>query len=313
MLKQTTQTITEEPTNSITKPYLPRFRQPNSIGDIYNAAKRALLTIKDNPDDENSEPFFKTIMIDTGQFERLLGTENTEEEIAFPACFIRFVNVRYLVSQQRVGEGRATMRIRFVLNQLNNQDAEFEIEPFAIFEQVNMAIQDAKDREPALQERCNLTFFDMPSSTNELQAYWVDYEVWFRITSAYKYRNWIERQVIVPPFTNWSDLACCGIDKPNAPEPTYNESSKIVSEPSLVTAMNFVHDLSRIGVGDSLALLLNVVPEEADLSAVNFSSSRPTVVSVDANGVATGLKPGSSRIRAYLDNGLEAFCTVYVV
>lgn len=311
MLKQTN--ITEESTNSTTELYLPKFCQPNSIGDIYNAAKRALLTIKDNPDDEDSEPFFKTIMVDTGQFERLLGTENTEEEIVFPACFIRFVNVRYLVSQQRVGEGRATMRIRFVLNQLNNQDAEFEIEPFAIFEQVNMAIQDAKDREPALQERCNLTFFDMPSSTRELQGYWVDYEVWFRITSAYKYRDWIEKQVIIPPFTNWDDLTCCGIDKPNDPKPTYGEVSKIVSGTSLVTAMNFVHDFANLGVGDSLPLLLNILPEDIDLSVINFASSRPTVVSVDVNGVVTGLKTGSSRIRAYLDNGIEAFCTVHVI
>lgn len=313
MLKQATQTTVEEPVPPVIEPYLPRFRQPNSIGDIYNAVRRALLTIRDNPDDENSEPFFKTIMIDTGQFERLLGTENTEEEIVFPACFIRFVNVRYLVSQQRVGEGRATMRIRFVLNQLNNQDPEFEIEPFAIFEQVNMAIQDAKDREPALQERCNLTFFDMPSSTRELQAYWVDYEVWFRITSAYKYRDWIEKQVITPPFTNWDDLSCCEIERPNDPEPTYNESSKIYSGPSSITAMNFVHDLSKISVGDSLALLLNVLPEESDSSIIHFSTSRPTVVSVDTNGVVTGLKNGNSRIKAYTDNGLEAFCTVYVM
>ena len=43
-------------------------------------------------------------------------------EIAFPAIFIRFVNVRYLVQQQRIGEGRATMRIRFILNTLNHTD-----------------------------------------------------------------------------------------------------------------------------------------------------------------------------------------------
>lgn len=313
MLKQTTQSIPEEPVIAVTEPYLPKFRQPNAIGDIFNAMKRALLTIKDNPDDEKSEPFFKTVMIDTGQFERLLGTENSEEEIAFPACFIRFVNVRYLVSQQRIGEGRATVRLRFVLNQLNNQDVEFEIEPFAILERVNLAIQEAKKREPVLQERCNLVYFDMPGSTSQLQGYWIDYEVWFRMKSAYKYQDWIEKRVITPPFTNWDDLSCCGIEKPNDPEPGYGHSSRITVNPSGVTAMSFVHDTTTIGVGSSLSLLLCVVPEDASVSGVRFSSSRPTVVSVSEEGVVTGLKSGSSRVSAFLETGLETFCTVHVV
>ena len=38
-----------------------------------------------------------------------------------------------------------------------------------------------------------------------LQAYWVDYEVWFRETSAWKYRNWVERYLVMPPFTDHSD------------------------------------------------------------------------------------------------------------
>jgi len=45
----------------------------------------------------------------------------------------------------------------------------------------------------------------MPSTTNMLQAYWIDYEVWFRETSAWKYRDWVERYVVIPPFTNHAD------------------------------------------------------------------------------------------------------------
>ena len=97
--------------------------------------------------------------------------------------FVHFTNVRYLVQQQRIGEGRATMRIRFILNNLNNGDDSMECEPFRVFQRINVAIQDAKDTEPALNERCNLLYFDMPTTTNMLQAYWVDYEVWFRESS----------------------------------------------------------------------------------------------------------------------------------
>ena len=68
-----------------------------------------------------------------------------------------------------------------------------------------MAIQDAKDREPALNERCNLTYFDMPQTTNMLQAYWIDYEVWFRESSAWRYRDWVKRYLVMPPFTQHSD------------------------------------------------------------------------------------------------------------
>ncbi len=82
-----------------------------------------------------------------------------ETEIAFPAIFIHFTNVRYLVQQQRIGQGRAIMQVRFILNHIYPNDPEYEIEPFRIFQRVNIAIQDAKNHEPSLSERCNLTFF----------------------------------------------------------------------------------------------------------------------------------------------------------
>ena len=122
------------------------------------------------------------------------------------------------------------MRIRFILNTLNNQDQERELDPFWIFQRINIAIQDAKNTEPALNERCNLTYFDMPTTTNMLQAYWVDYEVWFRDSSAWRYKDWIQRYLVMPPFT----------DHPDAPErdeeghgshkiPNYDEATKFAN------------------------------------------------------------------------------------
>lgn len=181
--------------------------QLNPLEQVYYATRRALREIHVNPDDDTSPLLFKTIKIDNGQFERVVRSKgNTEYGIAFPAAFIRFVNVRYLVAQQRIGEGRATMRIRFVLNDLNNSDEKVETHGFRVFQQINEAIQDAKNTEPALNERCNLTYFDMPESLdNGLQPYWVDYEIWFRSTSGFQYRNWVDRYLVIPPFTNHSD------------------------------------------------------------------------------------------------------------
>ena len=184
---------------------LPEEVSENPFVNMYQAVKRAIQTIREDPDDPLSPPFFKTIAIDNGQFARIVRGENTEYETVFPAVFIHFVNVRYLVQQQRIGEGRATMRVRFILNTLNNGDEDRECESFIVFQRLNVAIQDAKNREPALNERCNLTYFDMPTTTNMLQAYWVDYEVWFRESSAWKYRDWIKRYLVMPPFTQHGD------------------------------------------------------------------------------------------------------------
>lgn len=184
---------------------IPEQVSENPFVNMYEAVKRAILTIREDPNNPLSLPFFQTIAIDNGQFSRLIRERNTEFDTAFPAVFVHFINVRYLVQQQRLGEGRATMRIRFILNTLNNGDRERECDPFIVFQRLNTAIQDAKNHEVALNERCNLTYFDMPQTANMLQAYWIDYEVWFRESSAWKYRDWIERYLVVPPFTNHSD------------------------------------------------------------------------------------------------------------
>lgn len=181
--------------------------QDNPIINVYRAVKRVLESIRVDPNDDNSDRLFKTVKIDNGQFERIIRSKgNTEYAVAFPAAFVRFVNVRFLVAQQRIGEGRATMRIRFVLNNLNNSDDEVELQGFNVFQRVNDAIQDAKDHESALNERCNLLYFDMPESLdNGLQPYWIDYEIWFRTSSSFQYRNWVDRYLVMPPYTNHSD------------------------------------------------------------------------------------------------------------
>ena len=74
-----------------------------------------------------------------------------------------------------------------------------------------------------------MTYFDMPQTTNMLQAYWVDYEVWFREISAWKYRDWVERYLVIPPFTNHSDAPQHDVgNHGNHSKPIYKESSGLV-------------------------------------------------------------------------------------
>lgn len=224
--KQTTPIGNVQPVNESVA--IPEAVSENPFVEMYNAVRRALATIREDEDDPMSEPFFKTVRIDTGQYLRIIRDENMEFETVFPAVFIHFINVRYLVQQQRLGQGRATMRIRFVLNTLNNQDTERECDPFLVFQRLNVAIQDAKNTEPALNERCQLQYFDMPTTANMLQAYWVDYEVWFRESSAWKYRQWVPRYLVMPPFTNHSDAPEHDKDSHgNHKEPDYDQSSGV--------------------------------------------------------------------------------------
>ena len=44
----------------------------NPFVNMYQAVRRAILTLRENPEDPQSPAFFKTVMIDTGQFSRCL-------------------------------------------------------------------------------------------------------------------------------------------------------------------------------------------------------------------------------------------------
>ena len=179
----------------------------NALCEVFKAAKEILSELREDENDPGSPFLFKTVALNTGQLNRIKSnTANMEEAIVFPAVFLHFINVRYLVQQSRIGEGRATLRIHYVLNRLNNGDEEVELEGYELFQRINVALQDGKSKYPALNERFSLTYFDQPESFGDgLQPYWIDYEVWFTEYSAYKFRNYVERYLVVPPFTNHSD------------------------------------------------------------------------------------------------------------
>jgi hypothetical protein len=201
----------------------------NALCDVFNAVKEILGQLREKEEDPSSPFVFKTIALNTGQLSRIKNNKwNREYAIAFPAVFLHFINVRYLVQQARIGEGRATMRVQYVLNRLNNNDERHELEGYEMFQRINVALQDGKNKYPALNERFNLTYFDQPESFDDgLQPFWIDYEVWFREDSAYKYRDYVDRYLVIPPFTNHSDqLPENNVDgHENHQKPEYDEVS----------------------------------------------------------------------------------------
>lgn len=192
----------------------------NTIGQVFEAIKRAIKRLKD----KDGTDYFKSIAVDTGEYERIMSKVNTEKETRFPALYMRMTNIHFLVSQQRIGEGRATLRIRFILNKLDHQKANKENYAFYMAEKINTVIQDAKNTEVALSERCNLQYLDMPETQNMLQAFWIDYEIYFTINSATTYHKYKSVKIFTPPFTNHSDIPDGKID---INPPTYDDSSKI--------------------------------------------------------------------------------------
>lgn len=180
----------------------------NPMADIYRAVESIIKNIPKDPKNPNGERYFKTVKWNHGQLSRIKNGKLNEEygNIAFPAVFVHFINVRGLVQTSRIGEFRADMRIQYVLNRLNSGDDEFQTEGAEVFQLINTAINKNKDKFTSLTERCQFTYWDQPEVFSDgLQQYWITYEVWFRDYSAYRYRDYVDVYVVAPPFTNHSD------------------------------------------------------------------------------------------------------------
>lgn len=183
--------------------------ETNAMSGAYLAVRDILAAIPSDPNDENSEPLFKTIKLDNGQLSRIkLGKINEEYGIAFPAVFIHYVDVYYNQGTAKISEGRCTMRIHYILNRLNNSDdgEEGELEGFAVFKRIVSAIESKKSSFPALVTRFQLQYWDQPESFDDgVQPYWIDYQLWFSDYTAYRYKDYVSRYIVQPPFTNFSD------------------------------------------------------------------------------------------------------------
>lgn len=188
----------------------------NALCEVFYAIKKILEDIKVDKNNPESAPLLRTVKINNGQINRIKNNKwNKEYAIAFPAVFVHFIDVRYLVQQTRIHEGRAVMRLQVALNRLNNSDEDYELEGFHFFQRINEAIQERKGQFPALAQRCQLQYFDQLETFDDaLQLYWIDYEVWFTDYSTYFYKDYVDRYIVIPPFTNHSDQkAECNPDK----------------------------------------------------------------------------------------------------
>lgn len=93
----------------------------------------------------------------------------------------------------------------------------------------------------------------------------------------------------------------------------YSASCKITVVTHCVTGISIPDEESEVslGIGLSKQVQANVLPENADNQNIIWSSSNSDIVSVDDNGVITGVGNGSATITATTDEGgYQATCNV---
>ena len=186
---------------------IPEQVASNGPIDVLKAMKAILKSVTWQYGVPDSPQIFKTVQVDDGQYERVISTKgNLEEPIGFPCAFVHFINWHYLVQANRINEGRSELRIRFILNRLNNHDGDNDMEVYYVAERIHQTIVENIPNYPCLQERCQLMYVDpMESFDHGLQPCWMTYEIWFRQTNIWITRRKIYKKLVMPPFTNHAD------------------------------------------------------------------------------------------------------------
>ena len=222
------------------QPEKPLQVESNGPMDVLKAMKEILRSVTWEYGVPGSPKIFATVQIDDGQYERIISPSgNKEETLGFPAAFVHFINWRYLVQQSRINEGRAELRIRFILNSLNVHEDGHDMDVYYVAERIHQTIQESISEYECLQERCQLEYVDpMESFDHSLQPCWMTYEIWFKQRNIWVTRNKIYKKFVCPPFTNHADQdpTIEGVNPDehnNLDHPrTYNEATDFITKPS---------------------------------------------------------------------------------
>lgn len=222
------------------QPAKPLQVESNGPMDVLKAMKEILRSVTWEYGVPGSPKIFATVQIDDGQYERIISPSgNKEETLGFPAAFVHFINWRYLVQQSRINEGRAELRIRFILNSLNVHEDGHDMGVYYVAERIHQTIQESISKYECLQERCQLEYVDpMESFDHGLQPCWMTYEIWFKQRNIWATRNKIYKKFVCPPFTNHADQdpSIEGVNPDehnNLDHPrTYNEATDFITKPN---------------------------------------------------------------------------------
>ena len=89
-------------------------------------------------------------------------------------------------------------------------------------------------------------------------------------------------------------------------------SVKVTAATTAVTSITFDKTWVAVAAGNSFAITATVAPSNATNKTLTWTSSNPSVATVNSNGVVTGISAGSAQIKATSSNGKVATCSVKV-
>ena len=85
-----------------------------------------------------------------------------------------------------------------------------------------------------------------------------------------------------------------------------------VSQPAEVTSITLSPSPMSVPLGTKGSLTATILPKEASYHTLTWTSDNEAIVTVDQDGVVTGVKLGSANVKAAADNGKSASVTVTV-
>lgn len=179
----------------------------NPLEDLYNAVAKVIKGLRVDPKNPESPVLFPTVKWNMGQLNRVRNSKHNEEyALAFPACFIHFINVYWNLGMNRIGQAYAQLRICYVLNRLNMLDDEYQAEGSRVFKRIIEALNDDITI-PTLTTRFQLSYWDQVESFDHgVQQFWITYEVRMNDYSSYRYKKYKPAYLVAPPFTNFTDM-----------------------------------------------------------------------------------------------------------
>ena len=99
----------------------------------------------------------------------------------------------------------------------------------------------------------------------------------------------------------------------NKCHPVVTPTISPIPTPKVITSLRFTEESISVKKGDTLGLVVKVIPVELSGAKLNWKSSDSNIVSVDENGVIKGLEIGKATITVTSSNGKTATITVNVL
>lgn len=108
-------------------------------------------------------------------------------------------------------------------------------------------------------------------------------------------------------------FSCKPEEKPKDEKQDDKQDDKPTPKPIAVTGLTLSPESMDLGIGETQKVTPTVAPSNATDQSVTWTSSNTDVASVSSEGVVSGLKKGTSEIKATtVDGGYTATCTVTV-